>query len=136
MTQPRFPDTAYTPEPETDPNGIQPSEPGAKLDAGKPLLLQGVFLYFPLALTEVARVSTEGAVKYTWRGWESVKGGRERYAEALARHLLAQGWDGKALDQDSKSLHAAHVAWNALAQLELTLRQQAVNKEMDVFLNQ
>lgn len=108
---------------EADPNGKNPHEPGAKLDAGKAPLLRGVLGYFPRALTAVAEVSAMGARKYTWGGWESVPEGVERYGDALARHILAETVDGP-LDKDTDLLHAAHAAWNALARLELLLRSK------------
>lgn len=107
--------------PERDPNGLDQHEPGAKLDAMKPrpaLVLGG----FSRALMAVTHVGTYGAIKYTPRGWESVQGGVERYTEAMQRHWLAEA-QGIESDADSNFLHAAHVAWNALARLELMLRE-------------
>lgn len=104
---------------EKDPSGRQPNQPGAKLDAGKPPILRGAIQYFPRALSAVADVSAFGAAKYTWKGWESVPDGINRYGDALARHLLADG-----IDPQSNLSHAAHAAWNALARLELLLRAE------------
>lgn len=104
---------------ETDPTGRTPNAPGAKLDAGKAPLLRGAIQYFPHALEAVAAVSEFGATKYTWNGWESVPDGINRYGDALARHLLRDG-----VDPQSQLLHAAHAAWNALARLELILREE------------
>lgn len=106
---------------ESDPTGRSSHTPGAKLDAGKVPILQGALEYFPNALREVAQVSYVGAKKYTWKGWESVPDGINRYGNALARHLLAT----ELYDADTGCLHAAQVAWNALARLELILREQA-----------
>lgn len=106
---------------EADPNGRAPSEPGAKLDAGKAPIMQGVLQYFPRALDAVAGVSALGARKYTWGGWESVPDGVNRYSDALGRHLLSEKIDGP-VDPETDLLHAAQVAWNALARLELMLR--------------
>ena len=106
---------------EIDPLGRPPHTAGAKLDAGKSPVWRGVVDYFPRALKAVALVSLFGATKYTWKGWESVPDGETRYANALVRHLLDEAIDG-AVTPDSKLLHAAHVAWNALAVLELKLR--------------
>lgn len=103
---------------EADPHGLDPHTPGAKLDAHKPRTGL-VLLDFSHALTEVAHVGTFGATKYTDHGWLSVPNGRERYTDALFRHLLAN----EPYDPDSGLLHAAHAAWNALARLELQLRQ-------------
>lgn len=104
-----------------DPHGIDQHQPGAKLDALKPrpaLVLGG----FSRALMEVSHVGTYGAIKYSPYGWLSVPDGIERYTEAMQRHWLAE-MQGIELDSESNFLHAAHVAWNALARLELMLRE-------------
>ena len=102
---------------EVDPNGIDAHAPGAKLDAGKlrPHLVLGGFAN---ALEQVVKVGTDGAAKYSDNGWKEVKGSTDRYMDALGRHLLALQ-KGETHDQLSGSLHLAHVAWNALAVLEL-----------------
>ncbi len=104
---------------EQDPNGINQHAPGAKLDAGKPMA--GVLGDFGLALMAVAEVGTFGANKYTRGGWQSVPNGIERYTDAAWRHLLKEPLEP--LDDDSGLSHAAHMAWNALARLELQLRE-------------
>lgn len=108
---------------ETDPTGRNPHEPGAKLDGGKPCAFRGTLDYFPRALLAVASVSTFGASKYAWKGWETVPEGFERYSDAMVRHLLYEG-QGEVKDPDSGLSHAAHAAWNALARLELMLRAE------------
>lgn len=110
------------PKKETDPTGKNPNEPGAKLDAGKPSVYRGLVDYFPRACMAVAEVSTVGAKKYTWKGWETVPDGFGRYSDALSRHLLYESIDGP-LDKDTGLLHASHLAWNALARLELLLKE-------------
>lgn len=107
---------------ESDPTGKRPHEPGAKLDSGKVCVFRGAIDYFPRAIEAVAAVSTFGARKYAWKGWESVPEGIERYSDALVRHLIAEA-KGQVLDPDSGLAHAAHTAWNALAVLELKLRK-------------
>lgn len=100
---------------------IPQHEPGAKLDLGKTrlgLVLGG----FPRALEEVGKIGTFGAKKYTDNGWMSVPQGIERYTDAMLRHVLAE-FKGETLDHDSGLLVAAHTAWNALARLELTLKE-------------
>lgn len=107
---------------EVDPNGLDRHAPGAKLDAGKVragLVLGG----FARALTEVARVGTYGANKYSPHGWVSVPDGIDRYTDAMHRHLLAEA-AGQQRDADTDLLHAAHAAWNTLARLDLMLREQ------------
>lgn len=116
---------------ETDPNGIAAKQPGAKLDAGKAPLFQGLLDYFPRAALAVASLSEYGATKYSWKGWEKVPNGFARYSNALGRHLAKESIEGP-LDLDALNdpnfpaeiLHATQVAWNALARLELYLREQ------------
>jgi len=94
-----------------------------KYDGGKPCLWRGVFAYFPRAITQVGEISTFGARKYAWAGWEGVEDGIERYSDAMVRHMAKEG-AGEEVDPDSGLLHAAHTAWGALARLELILRQK------------
>jgi hypothetical protein len=108
---------------ESDPTGLSPHQPGAKLDSGKSPVFRGVVDYFPRALQAVALVSLFGATKYTWKGWESVPEGVERYSDAMVRHMIAEAMEGP-VTPDSGLLHAAHTAWNALAVLELKLRER------------
>ncbi|WP_225548120.1 dATP/dGTP diphosphohydrolase domain-containing protein [Chromobacterium violaceum] len=104
---------------EKDPHGTNQHAPGAKLDAGKPmvaLILDGM----PRAMLAVAGVGTFGAIKYSPGGWLQVPDGQARYRSAGDRHRLARGIESH--DPDSKLLHLAHEAWNRLAELELQLR--------------
>lgn len=107
---------------EADPNGIPANAPGAKLDAGKlrPTL---VLRDMARALTAVVKIASDGAVKYTPGGWLQVPNGLERYEDASLRHMLTR-FAGKPVDDLSGSLHLAHEAWNALAKLELALREE------------
>ena len=113
--------TVVPPKDEEDPNGIPLKQPGAKADANKSPVTQGCLQYFPRALLEVAKVSLKGAEKYSWKGWEHVDDGQTRYNNALGRHILYEAIDGP-YDSDTGELHAAQIAWNALARLELILR--------------
>ena len=112
---------------EVDPNGIAAGVKGAKLDAGKPAVWRGLLDYFPRACIAVADVSTRGAQKYSWKGWEEVKDGEHRYADALARHIIKESIDGLydigPGGLGKEVLHSAQIAWNALARLELILRR-------------
>lgn len=107
---------------EKDPNGLDQHAPGAKLDSGK-LRASLVLGAFSLALQEVCAVGTYGANKYSPNGWLSVDNGVERYTDAMLRHYLKEA-QGEVLDNESGLFHAAQVAWNALARLELMLRDQ------------
>lgn len=107
---------------ERDPTGRAPHVAGAKMDAGK--LRAGLVLGdFSRALRAIAAVGTFGAAKYTPHGWLEVPSGFERYTDAMLRHWLAEA-SGEVADRDSDLPHAAHVAWNALARLELMLRTE------------
>lgn len=123
---------------EKDPNGKQPHEPGAKLDSGKSPLRRGLLEYFPRACLAVARVSAFGASKYAWRGWESVPEGISRYGDAELRHAAYAVMEGP-YDKDSGELHASHEAWNALARLELIIKEmenvEQSKKSSDMAIN-
>lgn len=111
---------------EQDPNGKAANEAGAKLDNGK--IDMSLLLMFSRALEAVADVGTQGAKKYTRGGWQEVPDGITRYTAAMLRHLTKE--DRELLDADLTEraghdiLHAACVAWNALARLELILRNK------------
>lgn len=106
---------------ESDPTGRKPGEHGAKLDLGKNRL--GLVLCgFARALRAVGEVGTYGAKKYSDNGWMGVPDGERRYTDAMLRHLLSEAV-GEPVDGDTGLRHAAHLAWNALARLELALRE-------------
>jgi hypothetical protein len=52
---------------------------------------------------------------------QHVTSGVTRYTEAMDRHRLKEGFELN--DVDSGLAHAAHLAWNALARLELMIRE-------------
>ena len=95
---------------------------GKKYDNGKPLV--GLMLHdFANALMAVAEVSTYSVNKYgSPSDWKYVPNGKERYANAKARHMIMQAIEKK--DEESNLLHLAHEAWNALALLELELTKE------------
>ena len=97
-------------------------EPGAKLDQDKPDV-NLVLGNFARALMEVSKVGTAGAKKYSRNGWLEVPDGKNRYNSACERHYLKEQM-GEEIDPDFGLLHAAHRAWNALAYLELILREE------------
>lgn len=117
---------------ECDPGGLLPNEVGAKLDAGK-VRLGLVLGDFARALVAVGEVGTFGARKYSDSGWLSVPDGIDRYTDALLRHLFAE-FRNEVIDADSELLHAAHSAWNALARLELLLRDRELGFAVGGFL--
>lgn len=94
---------------------------GRKDDAGKPrpTLVFGTMAQALAAVTEVAEY---GAKKYAPDNWLLVPDGLQRYSDALLRHALA-ALRGEVLDPESGLRHTAHMAWCALAVLELRLRE-------------
>ncbi len=99
-----------------------------KYDGGKSPIYQGVLDYFPRAISAVADISSFGASKYAWKGWEGVDDGYNRYSNAMYRHELYKATEGR-YDKDSGLLHDAHFAWGALARLELYLREKEKNEQ-------
>ena len=106
---------------EIDPKGLKQNDQGAKLDAGK-VEVGLIFDDMPRALLAVAEIGTYGRHKYSKGGWKYVENGIERYTNAMDRHRLKEGIE--TVDLETEMLHAAHLAWNALARLELMLREQ------------
>jgi len=97
---------------------------GIKYDNGKPRLYE-MIEDFKNPLIEVSKVWAFGAEKYQKYNWQFVKNPIDRYSNALMRHLI----EGKKADDETKLLHASHVAWNALARLHfILLEQQEQNK--------
>jgi hypothetical protein len=90
---------------------------GVKDDSDKPRL-DLVLGDFANALWAVGLVGTYGAKKYTDKGWHEVPNAQERYANALLRHYLRYK-TGEYIDLESGLGHLAHMAWNALAILQL-----------------
>lgn len=63
------------------------------------------------AVTDVVKIMTYGADKYTPHNWKLVE--PERYVAALMRHLVAHE-TGEQDDPETGFPHLAHVACNAL----------------------
>jgi hypothetical protein len=97
-----------------------------KYDKGKPIA--GCLLTdFPRALLAISELSTIGAKKYERSSWLTVPNGRQRYTDAMMRHALAEYTEG--IDHETGVIHEVATAWNALARLELTLRQLEADNE-------
>lgn len=97
-----------------------PKSEGLKRDNGKNQA--GLLVDFSRALLAVTEVGTFGTNKYSRGNWLFVDNAQERYTDAMYRHLLSESIDS--VDSESGLLHAAHAAWNALARLELMLRDK------------
>lgn len=104
-------------------------EEGTKYDGGKPRI--GEMLQdFALPLLEVTKAWEYGASKYEKRNWRKVENGKDRYTNALLRHLLAE--EERLVDDESLLLHATHVAWNALARLWFILQEPKTSEHTTV----
>lgn len=100
---------------------------GSKKDVGKAPVWQGFVNYFPNAMEAVAYVSDYGFRKYgEWGGFAKVPNAVNRYNDAFARHQLAEA-RGEVYDTSESDLaHATQVAWNAMARLEMMIREGKV----------
>ncbi len=95
---------------------------GRKDDQDKPMA--GLMCKdFSFALQEVAKVTSYGAKKYDPSNWLKVDNAEERYTDAMMRHFLCE-LAGNDVDEESGLINAAMTAWNALARLELILREK------------
>ena len=81
--------------------------------------LGALILDFAQALQAVAKVKRFGLKKHPANSWkqESV----EADTDAMLRHFVAESYE--AIDPESDLLHAAHLAWRALARLQKLLQQ-------------
>ena len=91
---------------------------GVKYDEGKPRLGE-MMVDFAVPMRELARVWEFGANKYEKSNWKKVDNAIDRYTNALVRHLLAE--EENIYDDESKLLHASHIAFNALARLHFII---------------
>ncbi|QHS09150.1 dATP/dGTP diphosphohydrolase domain-containing protein [Sinimarinibacterium sp. NLF-5-8] len=79
-------------------------------------------LALPRAFLAVGQVATFGAQKYSDGGWRTVPDGVRRYRDAAYRHLLKSRIEE--CDEESGLPHLAHLAWNMLAVLELSIAKE------------
>lgn len=96
-----------------------PSESAAR--KGKPLF-SGCLMYFPDALLAVAEHSKKANDKHNPGEplhWSKDKS--KDHADCIARHLLDIGKNWDDIDPEFGSLHAAALAWRALALLQTVL---------------
>lgn len=92
----------------------------------------GVLARFPMALREVAKVSAWGTRKHNVpiddMSFLTIPDAYRIYSDACGRHLLDEAVEGPVNAADGDLLHAAQLAWDALARLEVFLRQRALQK--------
>ena len=128
MARPNFGDD-ISPIPVVSPGPEKPLE-HTKINADQKVpVARGVFMRFPLAIEAIAKVSKFGSIKYNSPleslGYLKVPDAFLTYTDALSRHLLKERTEGPINDQDGGVLHAAQVAWCALARLEAYLRSDS-----------
>ncbi|RKP44745.1 dATP/dGTP diphosphohydrolase domain-containing protein [Pararobbsia silviterrae] len=119
---------------ETDPKGLDSRVMGAKTDAQKvrpSLILNDM----PRAILAIAQLGTIAVrLKYSPGSWLQVERGIERFTDAMDRHRLAEGLE--VFDENTPGFeevrHATSVAWNALARLELILREAHARRPVSI----
>jgi len=94
-------------------------------DPNKTKFLRYFFRKFPLAIEAVTDVCKAGDEKHNGgpRTFAGVPDGHTEFSEAMIRHIYAEIIEGP-IDSDDGRLHAARIAWNALARLEIYLQNQ------------
>ena len=88
----------------------------------------------PVFVTSVAKILTwaitEKENPYKKNSWQRVPKAKDRYYDALQRHILA--WkDGEDYDDESRYHHLAHAATNALILLWYELKTKVLRKEVE-----
>ena len=93
---------------------------GKKYDGGKPMV-GTLCRVFPHALLAVGQCIEFGTHKYPKPdNWKLVEEAFTRYQDSMMRHYLKYQ-AGEVMDSETKLPHLSHMAWNALAILELYL---------------
>lgn len=100
---------------------LMPNKEGIKYDEGKPRLGE-MIIDFREPLLALCKVWEYGANKYSKSNWKLVEDGKDRYTNALLRHLVLE--DDNLTDGESGLLHASHIAFNSLARLYFILQEQ------------
>lgn len=82
---------------------------GMKFDTGKPR-----WTLLPWKqIEQIVEILTFGAKKYADNNWQKVENSRERYFDAMQRHLIAW-FGGEKTDPESGKSHLAHAGCNLL----------------------
>ena len=101
---------------------------GKKYDSNKPMV-GTLCRIFSRALLYVGSIIEFGTRKYPKPdNWKKVEGAFTRYQESMMRHYL-KFLAGQEKDTETQKLHLAHMAWNALAILELYLMEHTENDD-------
>lgn len=82
----------------------------------------------PILVEGVAEVLTFGAKKYTPNGWMHVENAKERYTDALLRHLYAH-LAGETHDLESNLSHLKHCATNIAFLIQFEENELSTKRE-------
>lgn len=101
---------------------------GVKKDLNKLPYYTVLFKQFPNAIAEVIRCSKAGNNKYhetdkDWQNFSRVENAETRYKNAMLRHMMEEG-EVEDMIQYGGMSHEGAVVWNALADLEVNLRNR------------
>lgn len=105
-----------------------------KFDQGKLPLGIVIQRQFPNALKMIAEASEYGHQKYIetdgdYMNCSRLPDRKERYLNAMARHLLDSGIDLKNVDPETQLMHITHAVWNGLQILEAIHDETKKQKE-------
>lgn len=105
---------------------------GQKFSQNKPEWFTVLFKQFPLAIEEIIRCSQAGHQKYIdtdtdWQNFSRVPNAKNQYLNASLRHLKesqTQEFNEDMTEYDDKIRHSSQFVWNAIAFLELEMREK------------
>ncbi len=100
---------------------------GVKYNSNKPKLSM-LFIQFPDALKAIVKCSEYGHEKYKefdkdFLNFKKVEGGSKAFADSGLRHRIEKGLDESGLP------HQYHVAWNALAELQMWIEENSLKTD-------
>lgn len=88
-------------------------------------VFSGVLMYFPDAVRVISEHSYRGNLKHNpGQPMHWAKEKSKDHADCIARHLIDIGPNWDELDPETGSLHAAALAWRALALLQTVLERR------------
>lgn len=99
---------------------------GTKYDTGKARLGE-MITDFAKPLFLVCKVWEFGANKYSKSNWKKVGNGKDRYTNAMLRHIASE--ETEIFDTETGLHHALHVAWNALARLYFIITEDVSDEK-------
>lgn len=106
---------------------------GKKYDTGKSMA-GALCRVFPRALLAIGKCIEFGTHKYpNPLNWRLVDKAFERYQDSLMRHYL-KFLSGEERDKETDLVHLSHMAWNALAILELYLIEHKDEYDKELFI--